>query len=63
MQEKSYKQNIMETKDTTKTEAVQAKTQDNNSKTTPKRKGRLTDYWEKYPEGLLTIVDRRAVLK
>jgi hypothetical protein len=27
------------------------------------RKSKFTEYWEKYPEGLLTVVDRRAVLK
>lgn len=30
---------------------------------TPIRKGRLTDFWEKYPNGTLTILDRRAALK
>ncbi len=27
------------------------------------RKGRVTDFWEKNPIGLLTVMDRRAVLK
>ncbi|GHT22809.1 hypothetical protein AGMMS4957_13500 [Bacteroidia bacterium] len=33
------------------------------SSSAPVRKGRLTDFWEKYPEGVATIIDRRAVLK
>ena len=29
----------------------------------PKRKSKFTEFWEKYPQGILTIVDMRAALK
>jgi len=33
-------------------------------KTTPKKKkSKITLFWEKYPEGILEIVDMKAVLK
>ena len=33
------------------------------SNSAPVRKGRLTDFWEKYPEGTTIVYDRRAVMK
>jgi hypothetical protein len=29
----------------------------------PVRKSRFTEFWEKYPNGILTIVDMKAVMK
>jgi hypothetical protein len=29
----------------------------------PRKKSKFTEFWEKYPHGILTIVDMRAVLK
>jgi hypothetical protein len=46
--------------ETTKT--AKAKTKDSKPSASVK-KSKFTEYWEKYPEGLLTVIDRRAVLK
>jgi hypothetical protein len=41
---------------------AKAKAKDSKPETTV-RKSKFTEFWEKYPDGILTVVDRRAVLK
>jgi hypothetical protein len=48
--------------ETTKTKTAKVKAKDSQSDKNVK-KSKFTEFHEKYPQGLITIVDRRAVLK